>query len=57
MDGIGTMVKVAVPGVLGVPAALVTVQLSWTVPEDPAVKVMTLVVLPVVIVPFVMVQT
>jgi hypothetical protein len=39
ITGLGTIVLVAVPGALGVPAALLTTQPSWTVPVAPAVKV------------------
>ena len=54
--GPATMAQVAVPGALARPAALVTVQANWTVPEAPAVKVMALVAPPAVIVPPVRVQ-
>ena len=49
-------VLVAVPGVDRVPAALATVQESWTVPEGPAVKVTLVPVVAEVRVPPVMVQ-
>ena len=38
VSGTASMVMLAVPGVLAVPAALATTQPSWTVPEAPAVK-------------------
>jgi hypothetical protein len=40
MAGVGRIELVAVPGALLVPTALPTTQANWTVPDDPAVKLM-----------------